>query len=70
MPTKGEKQQAWRKGKRLSVFIGHHPKNKAEPAVIIYDNATGLFTPLSVEATYRVADKLIDTAEQLEQRNT
>ena len=69
MSVRSTRNKGWRKGSRVLVTEGHHHRS-SEPAVLLVDNKTGNVTPVSVQAAYIIADKLVDQAELLEGRTT
>lgn len=58
----------WINGNRIKVTEGHFKDHPDKTCVILLDHKTGNVTTLSVPAAYKLADQLVDLAEQLERK--
>lgn len=69
MTKPGKQRRSWNNGTRIHVTLGHMHRAREQDAVLIIDNKTGNVTPVSVQAAYKIADALVDHAEQLDRKD-
>lgn len=68
MSKSSKRNKGWSHGTRVQVTNGHMHRATEQPAVLLIDNKTGNVTPISTQAAFIIADKLVDQAEQLERK--